>query len=150
MLTMTELFDYLTEQKADFTIISHPKPIQSLQDAAEYFEPQKSVPTFILDDGVGLIALFSSSGRGRLDLKRIAEKLNISRLKMADRRKIFKLTGYEAGGIPLIGLSLPCIFDERLLTFDYLYGGSGDPLHTLKICPLDVKRLNHVRWVLDD
>ena len=150
MLTMTELFDYLTEQKADFTILAHPKPSQSLQDAGEYFEPQKSVPTFILDDGVGPIALFSSSGRGRLDLKKIAEKLNVSKLKMADRRNVFKLTGYEAGAISLIGLSLPCIFDERLLTFDYLYGGSGDPLHTLKICPLDVKRLNHVRWVLDD
>lgn len=150
MLTLKQLSDYLTQQKADFSILAHPKPILSLSDAAEYFDPKKSVPAFLLDNGEGLIAFFSSSGRGRLELAAIAEKLRFPKLKMADRKKIFQVTGYEAGAIPLVGLSLPCIFDGRLLPFDYIYGGSGDPLHTLKICPRDVKRLNDVRWVLDD
>lgn len=41
-------------------------------------------------------------------------------------------------------LTRDCIFDESLLAFNYVYGGTGDPLTTLKIAPGDVKRLNKV------
>lgn len=64
MLTLKQLSDYLTQQKADFSILAHPKSILSLSDAAEYFDPKKSVPAFLLDNGEGLIAFFSSSGAG--------------------------------------------------------------------------------------
>ncbi|MNN70372.1 YbaK / prolyl-tRNA synthetases associated domain protein [compost metagenome] len=63
---------------------------------------------------------------------------------MAEKSLVQELTGYPAGAIPLIGHRLPCIFDHRLLAFDYVYGGSGDELHTLKIAPNDVIRLNDV------
>jgi len=54
------------------------------------------------------------------------------------------MTGYKAGSIPLIGHNLPCVFDDCLLDYDYIYGGSGDELHTLKIAPNDVMRLNNI------
>ncbi|CQR55501.1 hypothetical protein [Paenibacillus riograndensis] len=34
--------------------------------------------------------------------------------------------------------------DNRLLSMDYIYGGSGDELHTLKIAPAEVVRLNRI------
>jgi prolyl-tRNA editing enzyme YbaK/EbsC (Cys-tRNA(Pro) deacylase) len=72
------------------------------------------------------------------------QKLGFSKLKMADREKVQKITGYSAGAIPLIGHKLPCVFDDCLLDYDYIYGGSGDELQTLKITPNDVMCLNNV------
>jgi len=71
-------------------------------------------------------------------------KLGFSKLKMADSGKVLEMTGYETGAIPLIGHDLPCVFDDWLLTFDYIYGGTGDAFHTLKIKPSDIARLNNV------
>lgn len=53
-------------------------------------------------------------------------------------------TGYQAGAVPLIGHNLPCVLDNDLLENDFIYGGSGDEHHTLKIAPGDVLRLNNV------
>ena len=39
----------------------------------------------------------------------------ISKLKLADRKKIKSITGYDVGTIPLVGLELPCLFDKKLL-----------------------------------
>ena len=71
-------------------------------------------------------------------------KLGFSKCKMADKEKVKISTGYEVGSVPLIGHNLPCIIDEHLLGFNYLYGGSGDEHHTLKIAPNDVLRLSNV------
>ena len=61
-----------------------------------------------------------------------------------NRNKIEKITGYKVGSIPPIGHELPCIFDDKLLNFNYVYAGTGDELITLKINPNDIKRLNKV------
>ena len=45
---------------------------------------------------------------------------------------------------PLIGHGLPCIFDEKLLEFDSIFGGTGNEWVTLKISSKDVRRLNHI------
>lgn len=79
-------------------------------------------------------------------LKDKGADLGLSRLKLADKKKIEKSTGYKVGAIPLIGVELPCIFDECLLERDFIYGGSGNELFTLKTAPKDVKRLNNVAY----
>lgn len=63
---------------------------------------------------------------------------------MADKTKIQKEIGYPIGAIPLIGHNLPCIFDEAILEYDYVFGGTGDEFHTLKIVPRDLLRLSNV------
>jgi prolyl-tRNA editing enzyme YbaK/EbsC (Cys-tRNA(Pro) deacylase) len=65
-------------------------------------------------------------------------------MKMADRERVLKVTGYKAGSIPLVGHGLDCIFDRRLLELPYICGGTGDELSTLKISPRDVVRLNNI------
>jgi prolyl-tRNA editing enzyme YbaK/EbsC (Cys-tRNA(Pro) deacylase) len=79
-----------------------------------------------------------------LDFEAMKRQFGYSKLKMADRRKVEQQIGYRVGAIPLIGHDLPCIFDDSLLKYDYIYGGTGDELVTLKIKPQDVKRLNNV------
>lgn len=145
-MTLNELRDYLSQQGCDFEIIKQEEPIIKTSDAAKYFDIDKAAPTFVMDTDQGLVAFIASSQRGRIDFKAIKQSLGFSKLSMADRIKIRESTGYEAGAIPLVGLSLPCIFDTMLLKEDCIYGGSGDVLHTLKISPNDVYRLNSVQW----
>jgi len=144
MLTLEELDTYLRDNGCDFELIAHETPIRSTQDAARYFDLSKAAPTLILQTEEGLAACIVGSSRGRLDLKALEQQLGFAQLKMADRTAVRDVTGYATGAIPFVGHGLPCIFDNRLLESDYIYGGSGDELYTLRIAPSDVVRLNRV------
>lgn len=54
-----------------------------------------------------------------------------------------KQTGYKTGALPLIGMGF-LHFDEKLLEFDSIFGGTGNEWVTLKISSKDVRRLNHI------
>ena len=149
MFTLAELRDFLEANRAQYEIIGQETPIVSTRDAAKYFDIGRAAPALILDTGAGLMLLIASAQRGKLDFEGLRQKMQLPKLKLADRKKVERTTGYKAGAIPLIGVGLPCVFDDALLAHDYVYGGSGDELHTLKISPRDVKRLNHVVFTLD-
>lgn len=144
MFTISELSDYLKNEGADFELTKQDAPIFSLKDAEKYFDIDSAATALIVQTEKGLMLLIASGMRGRLDFKRLGADLGLSGLKLADKKKIEKSTGYKVGAIPLIGAALPCIFDECLLKHDFIYGGSGSEMFTLKIAPEDVKRLNDV------
>ncbi len=148
MYTLTELDALLKEAGADYALIRQDTPILSASDAAPYYDVTKAAPTFVLQCEHGLLCCIASANRGRLDLNTMKAKFGFAKLKMADRKKVQQQTGYTTGSIPLIGLGLDCIFDDSLLDFDFIYGGTGDELVTLKIRPADVKRLNQITGVL--
>lgn len=141
MLTIPQLTQYLQDKQAYFEIIEHTSPILSVKDAEKYFDSNKAAPVFIMKTEKGLLALIISTQRGRMDFKQMGKNLGYTKFKMADRDEIARVTGYEAGAIPLIGHGLPCLMDKQLLELDFLYGGSGDVCHTLKITPQDIVRL---------
>ena len=144
MFSTNELRNFLEKNNSNFEILAHDTPIISTQDAGNYFDIGKAAPTLIMETEQGLVAFILSSKRGKIDLKAMKQDLGFSKLKMADRTKIEEITGYETGAVPLVGHNLPCVFDDCLLENEYIYGGSGDELHTLKITPRDVIRLNNV------
>lgn len=144
MMNIHELEQFLQERQVDFQIIQHATPILTLADGGKYFDTRQAVPTLILQSENGLFACMVSAGHGRIDLDALKSALNLAKLKLANRETIQKKIGYEAGAIPLVGHSLPCIVDRKILKFDYVYGGSGHPLYTLKISPADLVALNRV------
>lgn len=143
-MTVKEIEAFLRENNADFELLEQDKPILSAADAAEYYPAEKAAPTFVLQTENGLIGCIVSVNSGRLDFEDLKQKFGYSKLKMADKAKIKSETGYEIGAIPLIGLELPCLFDNTLLKYDYIYGGTGNELVTLKIAPGDVMRVNRI------
>lgn len=147
MINIENLSVYLTNKHVDFKIIKHKNPILSLQDAKQYFDIDKAVPVLILKSESKFLSLITTSTE-RVDFKKLSAYLNLPNLKLADRKMVEEKTGYKIGSIPLVGLNLPCIFDERLLKYYYIYGGSGNKLYTLKINPQDVKKLNNVVYTI--
>ena len=142
MLSVTELAQHLCAARADFEILIQEKPILSAKDAEGIYPPDQSAPTFILDSDIGLIACVMSVTSGRMNLAAMKKVFGFSKLKLADGKKIERETGFQIGSVPPIGHGLPCIFDQNLLKFDYVYAGTGDVLQTLKIWPRDIVRLN--------
>ena len=120
------------------------KPILSATDAEGIYPVEKSAPTFVLHSEQGLIGCIVSMQNGRLDFERLKAQFGFEKLKMADRKKIEKETGYSVGSVPLVALGLPIIFDKKLLYHDFVYGGTGNELLTLKIKPEDLIRVNEI------
>lgn len=142
MLTLDELSKLLTESECNYEIIEHDKPILKTDDADEYFDSSKAAPVFIIKTDNGFYALIVSNQQDRIDFKKLALDSGFSKITLADKSDVLKVTGYEVGAVPLIGHNLPCLFDSKLLNFTYIYGGTGDKFHTLKIAPQDILRIN--------
>lgn len=139
-MTLPTLEALLRSEGADFELIRQDRPILTVQDAETYYPVEQSAPSFVLQANDGLVLCIASMRRGRLDFDAMKQAYGFTKLRMAAKERVERETGYPVGSIPLIGLELPCIFDDSLLCFDFIYGGSGDPLVTLKINPADVKR----------
>lgn len=137
---MTKLLieDALIRAGAAYEIIAQDKPILTASDVAGYYPLEKAAPTFVLQADGCLIGCIASYERGRLDFDSLKAKFGYAKLRMADKRKIRAVTGFDVGSVPLAGLGLPCLFDRKLLDHDYIYGGTGNEMYTLKISPAEL------------
>lgn len=143
-MDIKSLIELLRNQATDFEIIEQNEPIVTLADAAKYFPIEKAVPTLVAQTEKGLVALFVSSSYGRIDFSLLKDQFQFQKMKLADRKQIVTQTGYTAGAVPLVGLTIPCIMDKKLFQYDFVYGGTGDPMFTLKIAPDSILSLNNV------
>ncbi len=144
MDTMKTLVERLQSQGADFELIRHDKPIKSKKDALSYFRIEETVPTLIVRTGAAFYAVMISGEREKVDFSRIETLLGCGKIEMADKREVVDRLGLTPGQIPLVGHDLPCIMDGRIFNYQYVYGGSGDLFHTLKIAPRDLEKANNV------
>ena len=139
----------LSNENIQYELIRQDKPILSALDAEGYYPVEKSAPTFVLETENALIGCITSLQNGKIDFDKMKAIFGFGKLKMADRKRIKKQTGYDVGSIPLVGLGLPCLFDKKLLCHDYVYGGTGNELLTLKIAPADLFKVNDIIGMFD-
>ena len=144
------LAQLLTDSGADVTLIRRQTPILSVQDAADFCDPALAAPSLVVQTEQRLMLMIVSAVRGMLDFNALKAALGFEKLKLADPKRVLSQTGFVPGAIPLVGMNLPCIFDDRLRALPCIFGGSGDRLVTLKIAPEDVRRLNDVRAVIPE
>ena len=143
-MSISKLRSVLDAAGCCYEIIQQDKPILSAMDAEGIYPVEKSAPTFVLQSEQGLIGCIVSMQNGSLDFEKLKAQFCFKKLKMADRKKIEKATGYSVGSVPLAALGLPIIFDKKLLYHDFVYGGTGNELLTLKIKPEDLIRVNEI------
>lgn len=148
-MEIKEIEAYLKDRNIPYEIIQQDKPILSALDAEGYYPVEKSAPTFVLQTENGLIGCITSLQNGRLNFNKMKQLFGFRKLKMADRKAVKSQTGYHAGTIPLVGLGLSCLFDKKLLEHDYVYGGTGNELLTLKIAPAELLKVNEIIGMFD-
>ena len=130
----------------DYELINHPHPIKTVTDGMNHFkiEAGQTAPTLILKADDTFIALIFSGSQNQLDFPAIASVLGRKHVTLAKPKEVEKVTGFSVGNIPMIGHALPCVLDNRLLNYSFVFGGTGNPLVTLKISPLALPQLNNV------
>lgn len=143
-LTIQELDQFLSKQGADFEILHHEKPIKSRYDALNYFRLEEMAPTLIVRTEKGMFAIIISGAREKVDFAVIARQMNCSEMHLASKDEVLEVVGMKPGEVALVGHDLPCIFDQQLFQNEYLYGGTGDACHTLKIKPTDLLKISKV------
>lgn len=135
----------LDDSEFEYEFIFHEKQIYSSAEGAEYFgiDIGQTAPTLIIKTDKGYFSLIFSGSRGRIDFEKIAKILGVFKAKLANKNKVREITGFDPGDTPMVGVSLPTIFDKRLFKYSFVYGGSGQPNRTLKISPIALEKLNH-------
>ena len=148
---MEELQEILEKSKYTYEIIQHEKPILSKQDGTKYFgiEVGQTAPTLILNSDKGFFVLIVSGSRSKVNFEKIADILGCSKVKLASPEEVQKVSGFQVGSVPMVGIDLPCVIDKRLFHYDFIYGGSGQSTFTLKIEPQALNELNHVIVTFD-
>jgi Cys-tRNA(Pro)/Cys-tRNA(Cys) deacylase len=136
----------LAQWDCDYELITHPKPILTVQDGVDYFniEAGQTAPTLILKTDRVFFALIFSGSRPQIDFAAVAILLGRQHVKLASPSEVEKETGFACGSVALVGHALPCILDRKLFAYPFVYGGSGNPLQTLKIAPASLAQINNV------
>ncbi|WP_047244534.1 aminoacyl-tRNA deacylase [Chromobacterium subtsugae] len=127
-------------------LLEHDAPLRSAREGAAHFgiAMAQTAPTLIVEADGDIFACIRSGGRNGVDWDKLARLLDRAHVRLLDRRRVRDITGCDAGAVPLLGLGLPCVMDRLLLAHDFVYGGAGDPLRTLKIAPRVLAELNRV------
>ena len=143
---------FLEHANADYEFIVHPQPIYSVADGVAHFgiDPGQTAPTLILQTDKGYYSLVFSGSRQKIDFAALAIHLGVSHVKLVNKNKVQSITGFAHGDTPMIGLSLPAIFDKKLLQFPFVYGGSGLSNRTLKISPVTLLELVQPVFILEN
>ncbi len=113
------------------------------------FDIDKIVKTlaFKVNDTIIFVSLL---GIDKLDYKKLADTLNVSRssLKMVEQDELKNL-GFEIGGIsPIFPDSKSIILlDENISSLDQIYCGIGLRSKTLQINPIDLQSITNAKFV---
>ncbi len=143
-MIIEDLKKQLLNQNADFEIIQHDIPIKSKKDAIGYFKIEETAPTLIIQTETEYYALIISGERSKVNFDLIRNLLGCETIKMADKIEIVKKFNIEPGQVPLVGHNLPCIIDNKIFKYNFVYGGTGNWYYTLKIKPEDLAKVNNV------
>lgn len=139
----------LQSQNANFELIEHDTVIHSAKDGAKHFgiDIGQTAATLIVSADDRLYAVIVSGKSGKLNFDTLGELLSAKCVTMASRERIWDELGMTVGAVAMVNLPIPCIIDETLLQYDYVYGGTGDKHLTLKLSPKSLLALHENRMV---
>jgi len=136
---LTQLKAHLDRAGISYTILVHEKNISTAQDGTQTGLGTLSnmAPTFILQTEKGYLAAIIR-GDTRLSYKKIKKKLGLKNISLAAPDRVKQLTGSEVGHVSLVNPGVQTIVDSRITEETVIFGGSGEPNHTLQIAPQNV------------
>ena len=121
-------------QRAGGEILNLEKPVKTVEQAVEAsgFPKERIVKSIVLMSREGPI-LVVARGESRVSFKKLREI--VGKVRMAKPEEVLKITGYEVGSVPPVGVDIRTIVDRRVLENDYVLGGGGSHNRLLKIDP---------------
>jgi Cys-tRNA(Pro)/Cys-tRNA(Cys) deacylase len=139
-----DMNEYLARAGVDAEVIDLGTPMTTAQAAADNLGVPVSqiFKSLVLTDDEGGAYVAVLPGDDRLDQKALCRLVGKKRLKFAQADVVLARTGYPAGGTPPIGHrdALPVYVDEKVMAFEFGYGGGGRHELLLKIRPAEMVR----------
>lgn len=142
---MDTLSTYLDTHNLDAKLINMGIPMTTAKAAADLLKiPLENIfKTLILLDANDRPFIVVLPGGARLDPKALARWVGTRKLKFASTEVVLEVTGYPAGGTPPVGhrTAVPVYVDEKIMAFEFGYGGGGHPDWLLRIRPRDLVQI---------
>jgi prolyl-tRNA editing enzyme YbaK/EbsC (Cys-tRNA(Pro) deacylase) len=103
---------------------------------------------FVADDVPILVV---ASGTNRIDYKRLADYLGLSRrrIRIANPEEVESIAGYVVGSMPPFGHKTPLrtLIDARAFAQSEFYAGGGDINAMLRVSPDEIQRVSKAEKV---
>jgi Cys-tRNA(Pro)/Cys-tRNA(Cys) deacylase len=121
-------------------LLPHDTPASTPEERATALSvPPASVADARIVEADGDLLVAIIPGDRRLDLASLAAAVGARRARPAGAEDVRRRLGVDPAQVPLL-TGLPTVLDRSLLARGYLFGGTGDPLWTVRIAPADLKR----------
>ena len=102
--------------------------------AARIKYPEKAVKSILLIDSNKDAILVVLRGVDKIDFQKVKKVLEVKDVRMALQEEVFKITGYEVGGVPPISVyGVTIIVDKAVAERDDIVCGGGDTIHLMKL-----------------
>lgn len=119
----------LREQGIPHRVFHHSEPVHSLEQAARERgqQPQQVVRSLLFRLGEGQYVLVLVAGPEQISWSKLRRHLGRSRVTMANRDEVLRVTGHPIGAVGPFGLATPLsvIVDESVLAQEEVSMGSG-------------------------
>jgi len=151
-MNAADLARYLREHGIAGEVVSLPEHVPTVEAAARAVDVSverivKSV-LFLADSSPVLVI---ANGTQRVDYKRVADVLGLSRkrLKLADATVVLAITGFPVGTVPPFAhkTRLRTLIDAGVLTQPEVYAGGGAIDALVRITPAEILRATDARIV---
>ncbi len=119
----------LAEQHIPHRVFQHATPPRSVEEAAEVRgqTPDQVVRSILFRLAEDEYLMVLMAGPGQIDWGALRRYLGVSRISMAEKDEVLRVTGYPIGAVAPLGLPRPIriLVDEGLQTQDEISLGSG-------------------------
>lgn len=145
-LTSTNLQDYIDTHQIKATILSMDEHTLTVPDAAQALNvaPEQIIKSLVfMAHGEPLLVI--NNGTAKVDRKKVAKRLGVSRkkLKFATPEQALEITGYIVGSMPPFGhrQQLQTFIDPAITELDTIFGGGGDIDAMMRLTPNELLRV---------
>jgi prolyl-tRNA editing enzyme YbaK/EbsC (Cys-tRNA(Pro) deacylase) len=142
----TDLAQFIEEQAITAELILLPEETPTVEAAAEAVNAHPDqIGKSILFLADGSPQLIIANGLNRVDYKKLADYLGISRrrLKLAKADEVLEITGYPVGTVPPFGhnLPIPTIIEANVVEQKELYAGGGEINALIRLKTAELQRV---------
>jgi len=118
-------------------IINVGKPVKTVSQAvkATKASPRQIIKSLVLVSEKGPI-LAIVDGESKVSLEKV--KRYFGKVRLATPEEVERITGFEVGGVPPVGIEIKTIVDPKVLENEFVIGGGG---RIDKLCKLSPKKI---------
>lgn len=140
---------YLDGHGIDYRLHVVGGPTLTTQDAATQLHVQleRIIKSILFTDEKQTPILAILSGDKRADRKKLASVVGASKVRIGTPEVTKEFTGFEVGVMPPAAHKnrIITVIDQKVMSFNKVYGGSGSAEALIEIDPHDIARLNDAK-----